>query len=195
MLSEEAKLIAIVSNDQLPEKADAVICLESDGYIRADKSLKLFNEQKSRTIVVLGDEKIKKYLVGKGLHESNILFIKGPENKDERNTYTEAQEVMKEVKKNNWKNIIIVTSAFHQPRAFLTFLKEAKNSNLFDQVKIFNAPVYHSWFKSTIDTSVSRWDQFLGINGEKGEFNKIKEYDLVSIKEAIEYQKWKEKQT
>jgi len=97
---------------------------------------------------------------------------------------------MKIVKEKKWKKIILVVSHFHQPRAYLAFLRAMKDLNF--KIQIFNAPVRElSWFNKT-SLNKNRL-QLL-----EEELKKIKKYikkgHLVTIKEAIDYQKWKEKQ-
>jgi len=148
----------------------------------------------ARTIVVAGNynnppfsipaKKLAKYLVKKGIPIQKIVLEKRSEN-----TYEQAVEVMKIVNKNSWNRIILVASHFHQLRAYLTFLKVMKDLGL--KIQIFNAPVRElSWFSKTS----------LGINRielmEK-EFEKIDQYKknghLITVGEAIKYQKWKER--
>ena len=84
-----------------------------------------------------------------------------------------------------------MASGFHQPRAFLTFLRAMKEAGL--KIQIFNAPAKGlPWFKKT-SLGKTRLELL------EEEFAKIEKYakegHLVPLQEAINYQKWKEKQT
>ncbi len=194
MDSEEIKLIAIVSNE-LVKKSDAIVCLEGDNHLRTKKAWELLKSEMASIIVVSGGLKgslgsipaleMADYLKKKGVPDDNIIVESAS-----KNTYGQAQNVIKIVKERKWKKIILVASAFHQPRAFLTFLKAVRDYKV--EIKIFNAPAKHLWFEEK-ELGLSRLELL------SGEFKKIKEYQkkghVVSIKEALEYQKWKEKQT
>lgn len=190
---EEVKLMAISSGDVL-KKADAIVCLEGDGQIRTQKSLELFNEKWAPIIVVSGGlrgfpfsvpaDKMAEYLIKKGIPKNKIII----ENTSQ-NTYDQATEVMKIIREKKWKSVILVASEFHQPRAYLTFLKAMEKFKL--ELKIFNAPASHLWFEKT------KWG-FERIDLLRKEFEKIKDYQkkghLLSIEKALKYQEWKEKQ-
>ncbi len=193
MDSEILEFLSLTYNDTL-KVADAIVCLEGDRYSRLDESIRLFKEKYAPLIVITGGFKNPpfsvvateelKYLIKKGIPKQKILVAPNGQN-----TYEEAEDVMKMAKEKKWKKIILVTSHFHQPRAYLTILMAMKKQNI--KIEIINAPVRNSsWFKKV----------FLGKNRMEllnGEFEKIKEYEkkghLLSPREAIKYQQWKEK--
>ncbi len=191
---DRIKLIAIIYND-LIKKSDAIICLEGDDLNRVKKTVELFKNGWAKKILIsagydnppfclLADVFLKEFLK-MGIPKNKIII----EDKAQ-NTYEESIGVLKMAKKRKWKKIILVVSHFHQPRAYLTFLKAMKDLNL--KIQIFNAPVRElSWFDKT-SLNLSRL-QLL----EK-EFEKMDEYikkgHLATIKEVITYQKWKERQ-
>ena len=188
---EKVKLMAITSGGLL-KKADAVVCLEGDGQIRIQKSLELFKKKWAPIIVVSGGlrsslssipaEKMAELLIKEGVPKNKIII----ENIS-HNTYEQAIEVMKIIRDKKWKKIILVASKFHQPRVFLTFLKVMEKFKL--EIRIFNAPADHLWFKKT------KWGSNR-ISLLSKEFDKIEEYQkkghLLTIKKAIKYQKWEE---
>lgn len=191
---EKINFLAIVYND-LIKKSDAVVCLEGDGYNRIDQTVKIFISGLAKNILISGGFTgrppftIPAVELAKKIHNNipkNKIIIEG----NSQNTFEQGVEVMKMVKIKKWKKIILVVSHFHQPRAYLTFLKAMQNAKL--KIQIFNAPARDlSWFKKTA-LGKSR------VGLLKDEFNKIDEYfkkgHLTSINKAIEYQKWKEKQ-
>ena len=190
---EKIKLIAIVYNDII-KKSDAIICLEGDGYLRADWSAELFNKGLAGKIVVSGGYKktpfsipakdLKEYLLKKNISEEDIIL-----EEISQNTFEQTKEVMEIVKEKGWQKIILVASHFHQPRAYLTFLKAMRDAGL--EILIFNAPVREIfWFEKT-SLGKTRLELL------EEEFEKIEEYakkgHLLSLEAAIDYQKWKEK--
>lgn len=191
---EALKLIAVTNSDSV-KQADVIVCLEGDEYLRPEKSVELFQQKMAPLILISGGvrggepfsippEKIEKYLLDKGMKKNNILI-----ESVSQHTRGQAEEVMKIVKERQWKSIILVASAFHQPRAFLTFLKAMKEQNL--MIKVFNAPALHSWF--TPSSVQSTRMELL-----QKEIEKIEEYQkkghVATLQEAFEYQKWKEQQ-
>lgn len=195
MRFEEIKLIAITNNDFI-KKSDAIILLEGDGYNRIDQAVRIFKSGLAKKIIISGGNiDNPPFTIPAKLLAEKVYKAKIPKNKvvieeKSQNTYEQGSEVMKIVKKEKWKKIILVASHFHQPRAFLTFLKAMKKCGL--KIQIFNSPARGlSWFKKNS----------LGLNRLQmleNEFEKIAKYgkkgELVSISEAISYQNWKEKQ-
>lgn len=192
--SKAIQLITLIFDESL-RKAEAIICLEGDGYARLPQTAKLFKEKWGKFVVISGGVnqppfsipayKLKPALVKMGVPVKKIIL----EEKSE-NTYQQGREVMKIVKKKEWQRIILVASAFHQLRAFLTFLKAMEDMRI--KVQVFNYPARDlSWFEKT-SLGLTRFELL------KEELQKIKRYrslgHLVSLGKGIEYQKWKEKQ-
>ena len=195
MKFEKLKLIAVTNNDFI-KKSDAVILLEGDGYSRVNHTVKIFKNGLAKNIIVSGGNtdnppftipagELAKKLLKENIPKKRVII-----EEKSKNTYEQGAEVMKIIKKMDWKKIILVASHFHQSRAFVTFLKAMKNAGL--KIQIFNSPVRGlSWFQKT-SLGTSRLKLL------EDEFNKITEYykkgHLVSIKEALDYQRWKESQ-
>lgn len=191
-MTEREKFISIVDNDILPI-SDAIILLEGDGYNRYQHASLLYLAKKARTIVFSGN--ITDYAYGSipykmilpkmlkyNVEEKDIIF----ENKS-TNTRQQAEEVVRMACLKKWTRIILVASPEHQYRAYLTFLKVAKES--FADLEIYNSPAkYLTWFS----------DEGWGVRFDRleQEFIRIEKYTqlghLATCEEAIEYQKWKE---
>lgn len=122
-----------------PQKSDAIVWLQGDRFDRGLKTLELFNNGWAPKIIISGNDE----LIGPGKRpgENNVslqemkqwLLERGLNNKDiivenqSFNTRDQALNVLNLVKKNEWKQIIIVGSMPHyQARYFLTFLKAAE---------------------------------------------------------------------
>lgn len=188
------KLVAIVFNDRI-KKSDAVICLEGDHYARLMHTMEVFQGGWAKKILISGGYEsppfsIPARILAKKLYKNGIPRDKVLLEEKSLNSYDQGVEVMKIIKEKKWKKIILVASHFHQPRAYLTFLKTMKNASF--KIQIFNSPAKElSWFGKTT-LGVTRM-QLL-----KEEFKKIDKYtaegDLATIEEAINYQKWKERQ-
>jgi RimJ/RimL family protein N-acetyltransferase len=120
---------------QKPEKSDAVVWLQGDRYDRGNKVLEIYKSKLARLIVISGNDNLigprvrvgenniglsdmKEYLIKNGVNKNNIIFDKGA-----LNTKEQAIHIIKLVKQNKWKKIILVSSSYHQPRVFLSFVK------------------------------------------------------------------------
>lgn len=130
MLSQEAQLIALVSNERM-EKSDAIVCLEGDdGYIRIQKAFELFQNKLAPLIVVSGGvrlplslpaEKMAGYLLKKGLKKNNIIL-----ESVSQNTRQQALEVMKIVKEKKLKKNHFSCFYFPPAKGIFNFFKSGK---------------------------------------------------------------------
>jgi len=170
--------------DKLPVKSDAIVCLTGDGLRRVPKTAGLFKKKLADWVVVSGGyhnppfsllaRYFKEALVKKGVPARRIIL-----EEKSQNTLEQARETFKIIKKKKWQKIILVATDYHQLRAYLTFLKAMQEAGL--KIMIFNAPAV-----------LGQSELF------KEESKKIREYSkkghLATIKEAKNYQRWKEKQ-
>lgn len=144
------KLLELIKKEE-PEKADAIVWLQGDMYDRGIRSLELFQEGYADKIVVSGNDSLNKpgenlvtaeemaqWLKEKGLKPEEIII-----DNQSFNTRYQAVNVLALAERNNWKRIILVASLYHQPRAFLTFLKRAEEINW--QGKLINQPAEFNW--------------------------------------------------
>jgi len=193
-MTPREKLIILVDNDCI-KKSDAIILLEGDGLNRYPKAVELYHSGFADNLVFSGEITNQAYgsipfsviypkLINTGIPHSTIVH----ESKSQ-NTREQAIEVIKLSKKNGWKKLILVASHYHQYRAYLTFLKEILNTN--SNILLYNAPAKDlTWFKET------GWGKRFDLLDD--EFARIEKYTQLShlstIKEAIEYQEWKEQQ-
>lgn len=192
-MTELEKLIVLIDNDFI-KHSDAIVLLEGDGLNRVDKVLELFNNGYGDNIVFSGEidnpsygsytaKKVIPILLDKGIPKEIIIH----ENKS-KNTREQAVEVIKLLKKNSWRKIILVASHYHQYRAYLTFLKVIQEQNI--PIVVYNAPARDlKWFEET------GWGKRIELL--EREMIKIYEYSILnhiaSFQSAIEYQQWKEK--
>ena len=143
--------------EEKPELSDAIIWLQGDRYDRATKVIQAFKLKFAKLIVICGNNiligskirpgennislsEMKNYLVKNGINKDYIII------EDKAfNTKDQAKCVSQLAKKGKWKKLILVSSAYNQPRALLTFLKQIKDNNL--NIKVYNYPVIKSFGK------------------------------------------------
>lgn len=188
------KFIVLVNNDCI-KKSDAIVLLEGDGYSRVDKAAELYHMKYSDKVIFSGgfDDpksgafnhyKVLPKMIECGIKEKDIII-----EDNSKNTRQQGEEIMKMIKENNWKRILLVASGFHQYRAYLTFLKCMKDLNML--IEIINAPETNlKWYEE------NSWGKRIDLLDL--EFKKIEEYSkkghLFNYDEVFEYQKWKELQ-
>lgn len=191
-IKEFKKLHDLILKEK-PEKADVIIWLQGDRYNRASKVIKLYKQNWSEKIIITGNniligdrkrpgernislEEMKKFLLKKGVNEKDLIIDNGA-----MNTKNQAEHVFKIAKNKKWSKLILVGSSYYQPRAFLTFLRKAKNEKW--KGEIINQTAMIAWDKNPAGRDKTAKFIF------NQEFEKIKEYkkDLVSIEQGIKY--------
>lgn len=178
---------------EVPLSADAIVWLQGDRYDRAFKVLKLYKDGWSKKIIISGNnilvgnkirsgennislDKMKNFLLKKHVNQNDLIIGDGA-----MNTKDQAEHILKMAKNKKWSKIILVGSSYYQPRAFLTFLKQAEKIKWFGI--IINQPPAVDLNKKPSGRDKSAKILF------NGEFEKIKKYkkDLVSIGQGIKY--------
>jgi uncharacterized SAM-binding protein YcdF (DUF218 family) len=193
-MTNREKVIALIDNDSL-QKSNAIVLLEGDGLNRYQKAVDLYNRGWSEKIVFSGG--ITDYEYGSfpfSVVLPHILKTGVPEEiiiheEKSLNTREQAIEVVKISLERGWNKLILVATHEHQYRAYLTFLREVLDRA--PSLILYNSPVRNlGWFIETgWGTRFERLEK---------EFERIEKYSklghLATYIEAIEYQRWKEKQ-
>lgn len=190
---KEFKKLYDLLRQEKATKADAIIWLQGDRYDRAQKTLKLYNDGWAKKIIISGNniligaktrkgennislDSMQQFLLKKGVAAKDLIIDGGA-----MNTKDQAVHILKLAKAKKWSKLILVGSSYYQPRAFLTFLKQAEKmawrGRIINQIKLI------AWNKKPAGrdkTAASLFNQ---------EFKKLEEYknDLVSVKHGIEY--------
>ena len=168
---------------QEPQKVDAIVFLQGDQLDRAPESASLFQQGFAPRILISGNNKLvgpntrpEEYLVEHGVPEAAILI-----DDQSFNSLGQATNIVKITKEKGWQTLLVVVSAYHALRSFLTLLKQMK-----DQAwsgKIVMHAVQFPW--DTIPSGRAKSArEMLTL-----EMEKIKKYakDVASIEEGLEY--------
>lgn len=176
-----------------PRPAEVIIWLQGDRFDRAAKVLELYQAGWSKRILISGNniliggqaklgednislDQMKIFLGKKGIKGKSLLVDNGA-----MNTKEQAEHIFKIAKAKKWSKVILVSSSYYQPRAFLTFLKQAKKIG---------------WGGEIISQAVLiGWDEKPGGRAESAriifrqEFEKISRYkkDLAPVAEGLKY--------
>lgn len=130
---------------------------------------------------IYGAKQLKGKIMGKGVAPSRIIL-----EDESQNTHEQAVNVVALAKKREWRRILLVASAYHMPRAWLTFLKATLEAGIADSLQIVPAPTSHTpWGGSPSGMDDSR------LNLLTKELMKIEAYrgmgHVASYEDALRY--------
>ncbi len=136
-----------------PRKADAIVLLAGDRFHRTLKVAELYHLGLAPKVVVTSSAHDHAYgslpahvlirkLVALGLPEEHIVW-------EETGAHTreEAESTLHLAQKHGWRSLLLVTTEFHQYRAFLTFVKAMRDMNVnieLTMVPEYKFPSFHS---------------------------------------------------
>lgn len=123
---------------QVPEWVDVIVFLQGDRLDRIASVQTLYSKGYGELILISGNNKfinrdkrageddmnlleLKNWLVEHGIKEEAILI-----DNQSFNTKDQAMRVIALAKNRGWSRMLVVTSAYHAMRAYLTFLKQAE---------------------------------------------------------------------
>jgi len=180
-----------------PLLADAVIWLQGDRYDRAEKVLAIYRAKLAPLVVISGNNllvgpgpragetninvvEMRDYLLENGVKEGDILIDEGA-----LNTLEQAKRTIQLARQKSWSKIILVSSAYHQPRVCLTFWKQLELNPL--ALDIYHQPVVMELSQRPGGRAATVQELCTQ------EIAKITEYsaDVASISEALNYLKSK----
>lgn len=177
----------------LPSRADAAVWLQGDRYDRGPKTLELFRKRLVKMVVLAGNniftgggnrvdennislKEMRQWLLKRGVDRRRIIM-----EDTSYNTKDQAVRVIALAVKKRWRTIILVASPYHQPRAFLTFLRQKRDQNWTGI--IYNQPAMISL--GEIPSGRQQASSYY----LKVEARKIAQYgdDVASIKQGLDY--------
>lgn len=178
-----------------PEKSDAVVWLQGDRYDRGGVVVKIYKSKLANLIVISGNDiligphsrlgennislaNMEKYLIRNGVAKRDIITDDGS-----LNTKEQATHIIKLAKKRKWNKLILVSSAYHQPRVLLSYIAASKLIGY--KVKIINQSFLVGKNKTASGRALDN-DELM-----KEESSKINKYqstgDITSYKEGFDY--------
>ena len=192
MLSPRETFTALVFSGPL-KQADAIVVLTGEDAIpRADTAFQLLKQGAAQVIVLTGNmddppakqdaKRVAAYLMGQGLAPDRIVL-------ESRATQTREQavNVVAMAVERGWARLLLCVSAYHTPRAYLTFLRALQDIGKAEAIQIVAVPASQSaWFRTPDGVASMTRVQLLDL-----EFSKIALYghDVASYDEGISYLK------
>ena len=173
----EAFLCALFNGPLLP--ADAVVVLEGDGKKRLDSAVGILRQRAANWAVVTGEVEgahgmtsgeAARYLIERGLSPERIVQVGG------LNTHEECERVSDwlEVVERERDTVLLVTSPYHMPRAFLTMLASLQERGLDETIVVLPLPAGDTpWWEAPDGIDVTRMDLLAD------EFRKIEAYQAL----------------
>jgi uncharacterized SAM-binding protein YcdF (DUF218 family) len=122
---------------QRPSHADVIVCLAGeDGENRALVAAELFKMGMAPGILVTGGLDRSPHLGALPtttlLYGRGIVFDRIVTDASAANTREQAVNTIDKAQRRGWKRLILVASAYHMPRAYLTFLKALQDARAAD---------------------------------------------------------------
>ncbi len=135
----------------------------------------------------MGAERARSVLLGMGIAPERILV-----ETRSLNTREQAVECLQLALLSNWTRLVLVASAYHMPRAFLTFLAALQSQGRTESLQLIPAYVSMAWHEPPSEMETPRLDLL------DGELEKCVEYavqgHVASYHDGIEYLKlWEAK--
>ena len=130
--------------------ADAMVVLSGDGTVRYDAAVGLLRQRVAHWVVLSGGlddpphslsaEAARDYMTEKGLADHRMI-LEGAS----QNTHEQGEAIARLAKQHGWHAVLLITSAYHLPRAYLTVLKSILDAGLGDDVALIPFPAYANW--------------------------------------------------
>lgn len=181
---EQTQFMELLSEQHL-QKADAIVLLAGDRYHRVAKAAELYHAGYAPRIVLtsnadnwdygsLPSRKLVAALLEYGVPEQDILW-----EETAPHTRAEADRTLRIAQERGWKTLLIVTTEYHQYRAFLTWFKVMKDQNLNLTLLMASVDEFPDFYTDTREDALAREFTKIAEYGEKG--------DVASLKEGIDY--------
>lgn len=130
---------SLVRRDPL-QPADVIIALSGDARCGREKyAADLYRQGLARKIIVGGlpigwgvhtGDAAKRFLIQQGIPETDVIVLKDP-----WNTRVEADLLLRQMRQNGWRSVLVVTEQFHSRRGTYTIQRAARD------LQVISAPL------------------------------------------------------
>ncbi len=183
-MDEREQLIELLTKHE-PRKADAIVLLAGDRFHRIPKVAELYHAGRAPLIVVTSSadnwdygsqpsSKLVPELLKHNIRPEHIISEEtGP------HTRAEADATFRLAKEHGWTTLLLVTTEYHQYRAFLTWLKAMRDNEL--DIELVMTVVYEfpDFYNETREEALVREFEKIEVYGAKG--------DVATYTEGIAY--------
>ncbi len=145
-MDEREQLMHLVSL-RTPRPSDAIVLLAGDRFHRVPRAAELYHLGYAPRIVVTSSAYDFTYgsfpsrMLARALESYDVREEHIIASEEAPHTRAEADATIAIAKREGWKRLILVTTEYHQYRAFLTWLKAIRDHDA--RLEIYMAPVHH----------------------------------------------------
>ena len=189
-VSDREEFIAMLDHPASYNHADAAVVLcGEDIWGRMVAAKYLLQNQVVPKLILSGGRNDghhtdAKSALGVLLGEAGVSPSKVELETESQNTHEQAVALVARAVEEEWNHVIVVASAYHHYRAFLTILRELQREGVADKVRLMSAPATQPWGWAPDGMDQTR----LELLGE--EFRKIATYPadhIASYADGLEY--------
>lgn len=157
-----------------PRKADAIVLLAGDRFHRVARAAALYHEGYAPVIVLtssadnwdygsLPSSRLVPELLRLGVREKDIIS-----EETAPHTRAEADATLKLAEKHGWKTLLLVTTEYHQYRAFLTWLKAMEDRGITLTLNMAAVAEFPDFYDKTRDEALVQEFEKIDEYGDKG---------------------------
>lgn len=183
-MNEKEQFMDMLRNQEL-KKADAIVLLAGDLYHRIPKVVQLFSEGYAPYVVLTSNaddpaygslpaHKLVSELVKSGIPDKNIFW-----EETAAHTRAEADSTLRIAKEKGWTSLILVTTEFHQYRAFLSWIQALRDAGVDISLRVSPISELASFHNESREVALAREDERILKYQEKG--------DVAKYQDGIDY--------
>jgi uncharacterized SAM-binding protein YcdF (DUF218 family) len=184
MTKEQEQLMELLLLHE-PRKADAIVLLAGDRFHRISKVAELYHAGFAPQVVVtssahnyaygsLPSHVLVRKLYSHDIPEAQIIW-----EETAAHTRGEAESTIRLAALHGWNSLILVTTEYHQYRAFLTFLKAMRDMNLELELIVVAVHEFPSFHECTREELITQEFERFELYGAKG--------DVATYKQGVWY--------
>lgn len=168
-----------------PKTADAIVLLAGDRFHRVPKVAELYLAHRAPCIVITSNANDHVYgSLPAGMLAKNLCELGVPSEdiiweETAPHTRAEADSTLRLTREHGWKRLLVVTTKYHQYRAFLTWLRAVHDEGM--DIELIMVPVqeFPDFYDDTEEDAMKREFEKIKLYGEKGH--------VATYAEGIEY--------
>jgi uncharacterized SAM-binding protein YcdF (DUF218 family) len=174
MTKEQEQLMELLLRHE-PRKADVIVLLAGDRFHRIPKVAELYHSGFAPQVVVTSSAhnyaygSLPSHVLVRKLQSHDIPEVQIIWEETAAHTRGEAESTMRLAVEHGWNSLILVTTEYHQYRAFLTFLKAMRDMNVNLELIMVPTADIPSFQERTRDELLAQEFERIELYGAKGD--------------------------
>ena len=168
------------------KNVDAIVLLAGDRFHRIAKVVELYTQGVAPLIVITSGAHnyqygslpahvlARKLMFGHGIPQAALLAVD-----EAMHSRAEAESTLSLAEAHGWKKLALVTTEYHEYRAFLTWLKAMKDRRIHLSLQMRSVNEFPSFHAQTYEEALASEFEKIDLYGKKG--------DVTTLKEGIAY--------